>query len=103
MGGGRNRKTQSCRLFKKVRLLTLPTLARQDAPYPKQGRSSLVLALKRVAWLILDCARTEDHQAPSPPFFSSLLCCQPGCLPMHDPNSHQDKHYADDFVHTHRF
>ena len=29
-------------MLKKARLLTHPTLARQDAPYPKQGRSSAV-------------------------------------------------------------
>jgi hypothetical protein len=28
-----------CRMLKKVRLLTRPTLARRDAPYPMQGRS----------------------------------------------------------------
>jgi hypothetical protein len=28
------------RLLKKARLLTRPALARRDAPYPKQGRSS---------------------------------------------------------------
>jgi hypothetical protein len=27
------------KLFKTARLLTRPTLTRQDAPYPKQGRS----------------------------------------------------------------
>ncbi len=31
----------SLRMLKKARLLTRPTLARRDAPYPKQGRSSL--------------------------------------------------------------
>ena len=47
----------------------------------QQGRSSLVLALKRVAWLILDCARRtstfracafreqEDDQATLPYLF----------------------------------
>ena len=34
-----------------ARLLTRPTLARRDAPCPKQGRSSLLLAFKRVAWI----------------------------------------------------
>jgi hypothetical protein len=29
-----------CRMLKKARLLTRPTLARRDAPFPKQGRSS---------------------------------------------------------------
>jgi hypothetical protein len=45
------------KLLKKASLLTRPTLARREAPYPMQGRNSLVLVLKRVAWLILDCAR----------------------------------------------
>ena len=33
----------SRRMLKKARLLTRPTLARQDAPCPKQGRSELSL------------------------------------------------------------
>jgi hypothetical protein len=31
---------RSRRMLKKASLLTRPTLARRDAPYPKQGRSS---------------------------------------------------------------
>jgi len=60
-------------MLKKARLLTRPTLARRDAPFPKQGRSELSLgwlrwswprassqfpiSFSRVAWSILDCAR----------------------------------------------
>jgi hypothetical protein len=35
----RARVTYHCRMLKKARLLTRPTLARRDAPSPKQGRS----------------------------------------------------------------
>src|SRR6185295_9957147 len=44
-------------LLKKTADLTRPTPARRDAPFRASGRSSSVLALKRVVWLILDCAR----------------------------------------------
>ena len=33
------REEHSCRMLKKARLLTRPTLARRDAPASKQGRS----------------------------------------------------------------
>jgi hypothetical protein len=39
MAANENRLVSSSRLFKKARLLTRPTLARPDAPCPKQGRS----------------------------------------------------------------
>jgi hypothetical protein len=42
-------------------LLTRPTLARQDAPCPKQGRSSVLLAFKRVAWIGPKPRASREH------------------------------------------
>src|SRR5437016_14656109 len=46
----------SRRMLKKARLLTRPTLARRDAPYPMQGRSELSLLI-RGGWDDPNCAR----------------------------------------------
>jgi hypothetical protein len=80
------RKEHSRRMLKKTRLLTLPTLARRDAPYPKQGRSERSLTtLLRGGWDDPNCARPtrafssralrEHRDRPSypTPFFSILL------------------------------
>jgi hypothetical protein len=55
------RREQSCRVLKKARLLTRPTLARLDASCPKQGRSSLLLVFKRVAWIGLKPRASREH------------------------------------------
>jgi hypothetical protein len=48
-------------MLKKARLLTRPTLARRDAPYPKQGRSSVLLAFNRVAWIGPKPRASREH------------------------------------------
>ena len=35
-----DKRNTPCRMLKKARLLTRPTLARRDAPWPKQGHSA---------------------------------------------------------------
>jgi len=81
----------SIRMLKKPRLLTRPTLARRDAPCPKQGRSELSLFI-RGGWDYPNCARPtracssralrEHGDRPSYPtsFFSILLV--PFDMPM---------------------
>ena len=44
-----------------ARLLTRPTLARRDAPCPKQGRGSLLLAFTRVAWIGPKPRASREH------------------------------------------
>jgi hypothetical protein len=53
------------RLFKKTRFLTHPALARQDAPCPKQGRSS-------AGWLSFH-ASWERYENGAGGLFNSLL------------------------------
>ena len=48
-------------MLKKARLLTRPTLAHQDAPCPRQSRSSLLLAFKRVAWIGPKPRASREH------------------------------------------
>jgi hypothetical protein len=48
-------------MLKKARLLTHPTPARQDAPFRGQGRSSLLLAFKRVAWVGPKPRASREH------------------------------------------
>ena len=50
---------RSRRMLKKARLLTRPTLARRDAPGPKQGRS--VYHLLRGGWDDPNCARPTSE------------------------------------------
>src|SRR5437879_3675009 len=56
----------SRRMLKKARLLTRPTLARRDAPYPMQGRSELSLLI-RGGWDDPNCAQYSPHPALSAP------------------------------------
>ena len=57
-------------VLRKARLLTRPTLARQDAPCPRQGRSEratmvlpslLVTFFQGVAWLGPQLRTSNDH------------------------------------------
>ena len=50
-----SRRTPPHRMLKKARLLTRPTLARRDAPYPMQGRSEL--SLLRGGWDDPNCGQ----------------------------------------------
>ena len=60
------------RMLKKARLLTRPTLARRDAPCPKQGRSSA--ADPRFTFHTLRfTAPGSDARTPLTDFFSILL------------------------------
>ena len=54
-------REQFCRVLKKARLLTHPTPARQDAPFRGQGRSSLLLTFKRVAWIGPKPRASREH------------------------------------------
>jgi hypothetical protein len=58
-------------MFKKANLLTRPTLARRDAPCPKQGRSEG----KGESYSVLYVEPLSEARTPPPSFFNILLVC----------------------------
>jgi len=98
-------RTRPCRVLKKTRLLTRPTPARLDAPFPKQGRSeyrteevhtALRVGRSPLQWvlangksppvfpisekLLLNVEGLDDARTPLADFFSILLselCARP--------------------------
>jgi len=83
-------RKQSCRMLKKARLLTRPTLARRDAPCPRQGRSSP--AEPRFTFHVSPFTVLESNaRTPLADFFSILLQrkCELGQLSLVETLLHQ--------------
>jgi hypothetical protein len=64
------KKSKCRRVFKKAVLLTRPALARQDAPFRRQGRSEVRDEAALARWYV---ESLSEARTPLADFFSTLL------------------------------